>query len=433
MADQESPSLVRAMGRWTLTALTINSIIGSGIFGLPSIAAGFLGKQSPLGYLLAAAGMAIVIACFAEVASQFRQAGGPYLYAREAFGRITGIEVGCFLLALKIIAAAAAADLFTDYLVEFLPAVREPLPRLAALTLLIGGVALVNLRGVKSGGAANNVFTVAKLAPLVAFAIAGGVFVLWRHSAVPSAAHSDMPVPARNWFEAVLVLTFAYGGFEAAMVPMAEAKNPRRDAPFALFVGLGTVTFLYCGIQFVVVSLLPGAASSSRPLADAAQILWGSAGAWLISFGALLSVVGYLTAMLLHTPRLMFAMGEKGDLPRIFSHVHRRFRTPDFSILSFAAILWLLAAAATFRLNVFLSSVARLVVYGFTCAALPALRRKGLDAQALRLPAGKLLAVLGVVFVAVLAAQLTREEVIVVTVAVALATGNWIRKRERAA
>jgi APA family basic amino acid/polyamine antiporter len=433
MADQESLGLIRAMGRWTLTALTINSIIGSGIFGLPSIAAGYLGKQSPLGYLIAGAGMAIVIGCFAEVASQFRQAGGPYLYAREAFGRITGIELGCFLLALKIIAAAAAADLFADYLVQFFPAVREPVPRLAVLTLLIGSVAIVNVRGVKSGGAANNVFTVAKLAPLITLAIAGGAFVLWRHSAAPPAAQSETSVPARNWFVAVLVLTFAYGGFEAAMVPMAEAKNPRRDAPFALFVGLGTVTFLYCGIQFVVVSLLPGAAATSRPLADAAQILWGSAGAWLISLGALISVYGYLTAMLLHTPRLMFAMGEKGDLPRIFSRVHPRYRTPDFSILCFAAVLWFLAAAGSFRLNVFLSSVARLLVYGFTCAALPALRRRRLDAQARRLPAGKLFAALGVAFVAVLATQLTRGELIVVALALGIAAADWIRRREHAA
>jgi amino acid transporter len=87
MENQRSPGLIRAMGRWTLTALVINSIIGSGIFGLPSVVAGYLGRLSPLAYLIGALAIALVMACMAEVASQFAESGGPYLYAREAFGQ----------------------------------------------------------------------------------------------------------------------------------------------------------------------------------------------------------------------------------------------------------------------------------------------------------------------------------------------------------
>src|ERR1700690_2707153 len=177
MENGDSQGLVRAMGRWTLTALVINSIIGSGIFGLPSVVAGYLGRQSPLAYLVAAAGIGVVIACFAEVASQFGGAGGPYLYAREAFGRFIGIEIGWMLLLVRLTASAAAADLFTNYLAEFWPAVQEPVTRLMVLTVLIGFVALVNVRGIKSGACMSNVFTVAKLAPLILFVIAGGVFL----------------------------------------------------------------------------------------------------------------------------------------------------------------------------------------------------------------------------------------------------------------
>ena len=160
MKNEESPGLIRSMGRWTLTALVINSIIGSGIFGLPSVVAGYVGRLSPIAYLIAAAGMGVVIACFAEVASQFGAAGGPYLYAREAFGRMIGIEVGFLLCVVKVAVAAAAADLFTDYLVEFWPAAHEPVARLAVLAILIGFLAAVNVYGIKSGAAANNVFTV---------------------------------------------------------------------------------------------------------------------------------------------------------------------------------------------------------------------------------------------------------------------------------
>ena len=225
------------MGRWTLTALVINSIIGSGIFGLPSVVAGYVGRQSPLAYLVAAAGIGFIIACFAEVASQFGSAGGPYLYAREAFGRFIGIEIAWLLLLVRLTAAAAAANLFTNYLAEFWPGVQEPVTRLSMLAVLIGFIAALNIRGVKSGAAASNIFTVAKLAPLILFVIAGAVFLSRAHPTIPGELRSSASVPVRNWLEAVLVLMFAYGGFEGAVIPMAEAKDPRRDRAVRSFRG----------------------------------------------------------------------------------------------------------------------------------------------------------------------------------------------------
>src|SRR5580704_14428204 len=429
MEEQEPRGLIRAMGRWTLTALVINSIIGSGIFGLPSVVTGYLGKQSPLAYVLAAAGIGVVIACFAEVGSQFGAAGGPYLYAREAFGRFIGIEIGWLLLLVRLTASAAAANLFTNYLAEFWPAVQEPATRLSVLAVLIGFLAAVNIRGVKSGAAVSNFFTVAKLVPLILFAIAGGVFILRRHPATPAVLQSGASVPARNWLEAILVLMFAYGGFEGAVIPMAEAKDPRGDTPFALFAALVTVTALFCAIQYVVVAVLPSAAVTDRPLAAAARHFAGTAGAALISAGALISVYGYLTAQLLHTPRLTFALGERGDFPRFFARIHSKYHTPHISILAFAGIVWCLAAAGNFRWNVILSSVARLFVYGFTCAALPVLRRKYPRAHAYRLPVGNLFALLGVLFVVLLASRMSRREGMVILVTMAIAMVNWLWAR----
>jgi APA family basic amino acid/polyamine antiporter len=429
MENQESPGLIRAMGRWTLTALVINSIIGSGIFGLPSVVAGYLGKQSPLAYLAAAAGIGVVIACFAEVASQFGAAGGPYLYAREAFGRFIGIEIGWLLFLVRLTAAAAAANLFTNYLAEFWPAVQEPFPRLAVLAALIGSLAALNVRGNRSGAAANNVFTIAKLAPLILFVIAGGVFLVRTHAAIPSELQTGASVPVRNWLEAVLVLLFAYGGFDAAVIPMAEAKDPRRDTPFALLAALVTVTLLFCAIQYVVVGVLPGAPATDRPLAAAARQFGGTTGAALISAGALISIYGYLTAGFLNTPRLAFALGEKGDFPRFFARIHPRYQTPHISILAFAGIVWCLAAAGSFTWNVFISSVGRLFIYGFTCAALPMLRRKYPNARAYRLPAGTLFAALGVLFVVLLASRMSRSDGLVFLVTTGIAIANWLWAR----
>jgi amino acid transporter len=307
--DKESlPGPVRALGRWTLTALVINSIIGSGIFGLPSVVAGFVGRQSPIAYLIGAAGIGIIVACFAEVASQFSAAGGPYLYARESFGRFVGLETGWLFWLVKLTGAAAGANLFIDYLAEFWPSVQETLPRLVVLALLIGVLAFANYRGVRSGAIVSNVFTVAKLIPLIAFAIGGGIFILRTHPAFAGESSTRMTFSAGNWLEAVLVLIFAYGGFESAVVPMAEATDVRKDVPFALFTGLATTTLLFFAIQYVVVHVLPAAAATDRPLALAARQFWGAAGSTLISIGALISVYGFLGAQMLHSPRLTLAL-----------------------------------------------------------------------------------------------------------------------------
>ncbi len=143
----------------------VNSIIGSGVFGLPSTVAAYLGKFSPIAVLLAGAGMAVIVACFAEVASRFHQAGGPYLYARAAFGRGMGIQMAWMLFLGQVAAPAANANLFVIYLGYFWPHARDPLPRAAILTVLVGALAFINVRGVRAGAQVSNFFLAAKLVP----------------------------------------------------------------------------------------------------------------------------------------------------------------------------------------------------------------------------------------------------------------------------
>ena len=135
MPDQ---GLVRAIGRWSLAALVVNCVIGSGIFGLPSVLAALLGRASVLAVILAALAMGIIMACFAEVSSRFAQTGGPYLYAREAFGRFMGIQVGWLVWFVRLTACAANANLFVTYIGEFWPGATQPIPKLAILTALVG-------------------------------------------------------------------------------------------------------------------------------------------------------------------------------------------------------------------------------------------------------------------------------------------------------
>jgi len=419
---------VRAIGRWSLAALMVNSIIGSGIFGLPSVLAGFVGAASPLVMLLGGVCTGVIMACFAEVASQFTSTGGPYLYARVTFGRFVGIQMGWMLWLAQLTAPAANANLFVLYLGEFWPHAKQTIPRFLILSLLVWGLAAVNLRGVRAGARVSNVLTAAKLLPLVVIIGVGTVFLLSRGRAL---SLPFLAVGAVSWMEVMLRAVFAYGGFETALTPMAEARNPRRDAAFAVFTALLTCTVVYTLVQWVAVGTVPDLAHSERPLADAARALMGRAGAGLITVGALVSFYGYLSAKVLAVPRITFALAERGDFPSFFAAVHPRFRTPYVSILIFALLTWLLALAGSFAWNLTLSSVARLFYYGVTCAALPVLRRKQPGAALFRLPAGPVFAVIGVIICAVLVTRVDRSGFLILLVTITLAALNWLWARNR--
>ena len=431
-ANPSRYELVRAIGRWSLVALVVNSILGSGVFGLPSTVAALIGSYSPYAVLAAGAGMSVIIGCFAEVASRFQEAGGPYLYARVAFGRMMGIQTAWMLWLGQVAAPAANANLFVIYLGEFFPRAKDPLPRALILTLLIGVLAFINVRGVRAGAQVSNLFTAAKLVPLFAVIVLG-LFVLQRHHW--ETATTSVVVPRTNqWMKALLLLVFAYGGFETALAPMSEVKNPRRDAPFALFTALLVCTVIYTLIQWVVIGVLPDAIHSQRPLADVARIAVGPVGASLVAVGALISFYGYLSAKILAMPRVPFALAEQGDFPKAFAAVHPRFRTPYVSILAFAAMVWGLALMGDFKWNVTLSAVARLLYYSVGCAALPILRRKQPEGAMFRLPAGNFLAVLGMILCVILVTRVDFGQSLILVATIALAFVNWavVARRSRA-
>jgi len=417
--------LVRALGRWSLAALAVNSVIGSGVFGLPSTVAGYVGKRSPIAVLIAGAAMAVIMACFAEVASQFSDAGGPYLYARAAFGRLTGILVGWTLYLSQTAAPAANANLFVIYLAEFWPRAKEPWPRFLVLSLLVWLLALVNARGARQGAVVSNVSTVAKILPLLMVVSAGAALTLFHPVPWPGTGS----YPASSWMKAIFLMIFAYGGFESALAPTGEARNPARDTVFALFVALLSCTAIYVLVQWVVVGVLGPGATSDRPLAEVARITMGNRGAGLVAIGALVSVYGYLSAKLLGMPRVTFALAERGDLPRWFAAVGARFHTPWVSILVYALAVWVLALIGNFAWNVTLSVVARLFYYGVVCAALVALRRKQPRAAGFRLPWGPAWAVLGVLITIVLAKQADMSKSVILAATAAAALLNWLWAR----
>jgi basic amino acid/polyamine antiporter, APA family len=422
---QRQTELVRTIGRWSLTALTVNSVIGSGVFGLPATVAGLLGENSVLAVLIAGAAMGVIMACFAEVASQFAEAGGPYLYARAAFGRLLGILVGWMLYLSQTAAPAANANLFVLYLAEFWPAAKQFWLRALILTLLVWVLAFINLLGARQGTVVSNVFAVAKILPLLMVVLAGAAFTIVRPAPLPITAPDTSA-----WLKAMALLFFYYGGFESALAPMSEAKNPRRDSVFALLGALAVCAIIYALVQWVVVGVLGSAATTDRPLADVARITMGYGGAALVAIGALVSVYGYLSAKLLGMPRVTFALAERGDLPPWFATVSPRFHTPWLSILVYATAVWGLALAGNFTWNVTLSVIARLFYFAVICAVLIALRKRQPNAPRLRMPAGSFLAVLGILIalaltIHTLTTQADRTKWLIVAAASGGALLNW--------
>jgi APA family basic amino acid/polyamine antiporter len=412
------------MGRWTLAALMLNSVIGSGIFGLPANVHGLIGTAAPFAYVGAAAGIALIMACFAEVGSQFRESGGIYLYARRAFGRFAGIQMGWMALMVRVSAHAAIANLLVVYLGEFVPGVVAPLPRAAVLAATLSGLAYVNVLGIKQGALLSTLFTVGKVTPLVGFAVVG--IVLAGHR-VPAPVFDAAP---EAWTHALLVLIFAYGGFESALLPMGEAKDPRRDVPVALAAGLLACVVIYVGVHVVVMAVLPDPSASARPLADAAGAVIGPAGAALMAAAAVVSIVGILGAGMVNTPRLFFALADGGDFPRVFATVHPRYHTPHVALWTYAAAVCLLALSGTFIWNAVLSAAGRLLTYGLVCGAMLRLRRLQPQADAFRVPAGPVVAMLGLAFCAVLVTQMGRGELLAILATMAVALVNWLRVAE---
>ena len=421
---QQTPTLIRAVGRWSLAALMLNTVIGSSIFGMPSLLAARLGSSSPTGYLVTALGIGAVAACLAEVASQFSEAGGPYLYARVAFGPFVAIQIGWLTWLTRIAAAAGVADLFVVYLVPFVPAADSGIVRAATLAVMVAAPGVANYRGVMSGTRLSNFFTLTKVLVIALFIATGSAALLFH----PALRVAPLPVAATwgHWLEAVLLMVNSFGGFEAAFFLSGEARDPRKDGPVALLIALTTATFLYAAVQYIVIHSLPAATTAARPVADAAQRFLGPLGASLIAGGALLSAYGSVSANLLHTPRLTFAMAEQGDFPRFFARVHPRFRTPSVSIVTFAILLVAFSVAGNFQWNVTLSAVSRLFIYASIALALPVLRKRSPAAHAYRLPGAAFFVAVALCFTAVLVVKIPPSGLMVLAATFVLACANWL-------
>ncbi len=380
-------------GFWSIVLLGINAIIGSGIFLLPNKAYALTGTFSLVVIvfdMLLAISMAL---CFAELSGLFKKNGGPYVYAKAAFGNFVGFEVGFMKAAVSIIAWSAMANGFATALSAVWPAAKDPMMKNIIIVLLIGILAIVNILGVKVSELLNNIVTLGKLLPLVIF-VAGGIFFI--HGANFSPA---VPADMENlsFGAAALLIFYAFTGFESIATAAEDMDDPKKNLPRAIIVVMLIVSAFYLLIQAVAIGLLgPGLAQSETPIATAAGQFLGPAGTLLISAGTLISIGGINIASSFLTPRNLVAIADDHMLPPVFSK-YSRFGTPYVAIAFSAIAAILIAISGSFTQLAAISVVSRFTQYLPTCLAVIVLRRKNpSEHSSLRIPFGPVIPLLSV-------------------------------------
>ena len=368
----------------------INGIIGTGIFLLPARVFRDAGALSWAAWLAIGAVCLLVGLCFCETSGRSERNGGPYLYARDAFGRWVGVGVGWMALASNFFAYGAVARAFGRNLSFLVPPLNRAGPQIALAIAVIGGLAALNYRGIRPGALTSDVFSGAKLIPILLFVGLGLLFVDWHRLALPApAGKSTVEALKLGGFAAL----FACTGFEYVPVAAGETENPRRNIPLALIFALLGSMLLYVLVQIVFMGTHPDPGAADQPLAEAAAAFAGPWAGGFVAVGSVISSFGYLTAVALVTPRYLSALSENGELPPLFARTHPRFGTPSVAIGLSALVCAGLAVFADFDRLADLNNAAVFAQYVPTCLAVPMLRRtKG--ASAFHLPLGPTIPVL---------------------------------------
>jgi APA family basic amino acid/polyamine antiporter len=402
MTNGKGVQLRRDIGFFGAAFLVLNAMIGAGIFALPGKVAVNAGMLSPWLFLAVGVVFLAVVLTFAELASYFRESGGPVLYATYAFGPLAGFGTGWILFLSRMTAFAANANVMAIYLGSLFPWFGEGVGRATVISVLTLGLTYANILGVKDGVRTMGVFTVFKVLPLILLVLLGLQHVT-AGTLIPSASAVIGDLGGTT-----LLLIYAYVGFETMAVTAGETSEPRRTLPRALMrtvIGTGLLYFL---IVLVFISVIPADTYADATLVDVGRMLAGPAGAVAITLAAVFSIGGNLAGTMIAAPRLIFALGENRLLPAWFGHIHPKYATPDNSILVMGGLAMLMALTGSFVELAVASSLSRMLSYILCIASLPVIRNRASDemrARAYRIRGGYAIPLVGLAICLWLTAQ----------------------------
>lgn len=373
MSDPVIPAterqLKRDIGFFGAAFIAFNGAIGAGIFALPGRLHAEFGGFAP--WLFPIFGLLILIIAlpFGRVASHYPVSGGPVRYAAR-FGPLVSFQAGWLLWVARVTAIGANLNLLANYGGAAWAPLDTGAGRTALILLVCALIGWLNYTGVRRGMAAINLLTLLKALPLIGVALLG----LWLFAdSIPSPG----PPPAFGALEsAALIVLYAFVGFETAVLPAGEMRDPGRILSRAMIVTLMLIILLYFLVQLAYGAAMPVGPAPDAPLAALGAVVAGAAGALILTAGAAFSIFGNVANALLSAPRVLFALGVDGLLPNWFGRVHARYATPANAVAFTTSAIALLALTGSFVWLAAASTLARLIVYGLSIAALPGVERE---------------------------------------------------------
>ncbi|MCU0492600.1 MAG: amino acid permease [Chloroflexaceae bacterium] len=370
-----TPQLKRSLGLWMATALVIGNMIGSGVFLLPASLAGAAGPVSIIAWGVTGLGALLLAAVFANLGRAYPRTGGPYAYARQAFGDFIGFQTAWGYWIAVWAGNAAIAVAFVGYLAVFWPALATN--NLLAACVAIAAIwllTLANIVGVRQGGMIQLITTILKFVPLALIGIVGIFFI--------NPANFTPFAPQGLWqgINAGTALTlWAFIGLESATIPAEEVHDAERTIPRATFIGTTVTVIIYIITTVAIMGIVPNAslATSSSPFADAAAIIFnGQWAAQLVAIVAMISAFGCLNGWILLQGRVPLAAAEDGLFPQRFARLHPRWNTPVFGLVVSSLLITILmlmnysqTLVEQFNFVILLATLTTLVPYAYAAAA----------------------------------------------------------------
>jgi APA family basic amino acid/polyamine antiporter len=370
-----------------VTNLVVGSIIGADIYVASAFGASLLGPFSLVVWVAGGAIAIIIALCFAQCAALLPKVGGPYAYAHDAWGPFAGFVVGWSLWLAEWMSLAVFPVAFTQYLMFWFN-LALPL-QIVVKTLFVLFLILTNIVGVKAAGRTNDVLTLVKLAPLIFFAVAGIAYIAFNLPTTTGKFTPFMPLGLGSFGSALVLIFWAYAGFEISTIPAEEIREPAKTIPKAIIIGITVVTIFYLITNVVLFGVRSWSALQfdKAPLAKATNDILAQTpvlaliGSLIVGVGALISVAGSDESGMIGTSRLGYALAVDGLFPRAFAKIHSRYKTPYLGIIIQAATALAAALAATLYADGLSTLIATsvffmAVAYVATSASIYTLRKK---------------------------------------------------------
>ncbi len=410
--------LTKKLSLFDVTNLVVGAIIGADIYVASSFGANLLGPSSLIVWVIAGV-IAIVIALsFAQCASLLPKVGGPYAYAKEAWGPFAGFIVGWALWFAEWISLAVFPIAFTRYLLFFFPTM-DFTNQVIVQAVFVAFLAITNIVGVKTAGKVNDALTILKLAPLVFFVLAGLIWIIFNPVTTVANFSPFAPFGFESFGSAVVLIFWAYAGFEISTIPAEEIENPKKTIAKAVTFGILIVTVFYLTTNIILFGVrdYSSLATDIAPLASATNAIFSSnailalIGGGIVGIGALVSVAGSDESGMIGTSRLGYALAADGLFPKMFARLHPRYKTPYMSIIIQSVTAFIASVFGGLSLLISVSVFFMAIAYLATCASLFGLRKKDPAPNTKYGKKQMVIPVLGIIFSAYLISQCTLTQI----------------------